>query len=253
MKTKLHLPKYLNGIGKKPSFKQFILSLIATTVSIALTFGTAAIIDQHKKQKEKHEIVMMVMYDMFHSLQSVEKADSVIYQSMLLQRKLAEDPSLFHELRFQLGGLLPIADYTETTERIFSSSIETINTVGNVLFTECVAEFYQSRSHYKTMVCDSVYHAVMKYSPFTDLKSSLEFDYSWYAIFSSEIKHNMQQLFTQCKQMMAITDKEIYAYRKEREKMDASMYENDVSDSHINKYIQLQQEIEELRGKLKLE
>ena len=87
MKTKLHLPKYLNGISKKPSFKQFILSLIATTVSIALTFGTAAIIDQHKKQKEKHEIVMMVMYDMFHSLQSVEKADSVIYQSMLLQRK----------------------------------------------------------------------------------------------------------------------------------------------------------------------
>jgi hypothetical protein len=51
MKTKLHLPKYLNGISKKPSFKQFILSLIATTVSIALTFGTAAIIDQHKKQK----------------------------------------------------------------------------------------------------------------------------------------------------------------------------------------------------------
>ena len=63
----------------------------------------------------------------------------------------------------------------------------------------------------------------------------------------------MQQLFTQCKQMMAITDKEIYAYRKERERMDASMYENDVSDSHINKYIQLQREIEELRGKLKLE
>ena len=52
MKIKLHLPKYLNGISKKPSFKQFILSLIATTVSIALTFGTAAIIDQHKNKRK---------------------------------------------------------------------------------------------------------------------------------------------------------------------------------------------------------
>lgn len=42
------------------SLKQFLLSLLATTVSIALTFGTAAIIDYNKKQKEKREIVMMV-------------------------------------------------------------------------------------------------------------------------------------------------------------------------------------------------
>ena len=41
------------------SLKQFLLSLFATTVSIALTFGTAAIIDYNKKQKEKREIVMM--------------------------------------------------------------------------------------------------------------------------------------------------------------------------------------------------
>lgn len=34
------------------TLKQFLLSLIATTVSIVLTFGTAAIIDNNKKQKE---------------------------------------------------------------------------------------------------------------------------------------------------------------------------------------------------------
>ena len=45
------------------SSKQFLLSLFATTVSIALTFGTAAIIDYNKKQREKREIVMMVMYE----------------------------------------------------------------------------------------------------------------------------------------------------------------------------------------------
>ena len=55
------------------SMKQFLLSILATTVSIALTFGTAAIIDHNKKQKEKREIVMMVMYDMYNSLKSIEK------------------------------------------------------------------------------------------------------------------------------------------------------------------------------------
>lgn len=70
MNIKLHTPGSLkkgSGIG---SLKQFLLSLFATTVSIALTFGTAAIIDYNKKQKEKREIVIMVMYDMHNSLQS---------------------------------------------------------------------------------------------------------------------------------------------------------------------------------------
>ena len=37
-------------------------------MSIALTFGTAAVVDYAKKQKEKRDIVMMVMYDMYNSL-----------------------------------------------------------------------------------------------------------------------------------------------------------------------------------------
>ena len=44
------------------SMKQFLLSIVATSLSIALTFGTAAIIDNKKKQSEKREIVMMVMF-----------------------------------------------------------------------------------------------------------------------------------------------------------------------------------------------
>ena len=59
MNIKLHTPKSLKAGSGMSSLKQFLLSLFATTVSIALTFGTAAIIDYNKKQKEKREIVMM--------------------------------------------------------------------------------------------------------------------------------------------------------------------------------------------------
>ena len=74
------------------SMKQFLLSILATTVSIALTFGTAAIVDGKKKQKEKREIVMMVMYDMYTSLKPVEKSDSMIRKLLDIQEKLAADP-----------------------------------------------------------------------------------------------------------------------------------------------------------------
>ncbi|MBO4463060.1 MAG: hypothetical protein J5797_02570 [Prevotella sp.] len=233
------------------SMKQFLLSLLATSVSIALTFGTAAIIDYNAKQKAKREIVMMVMYDMYNSLQSIEKADSMIQQSMDVQRQLAEDTTKFDTFRFKMAQLMPKAEYTETTERIFSSSIETINTVGNVLFTENVAEFYQMRQFYKTSVCDSVTNEITR-TPFTTLKHILDFNYLIYAIASSGILNDMQHLYAQCKQMMEVSDEEIEDYRKQREQIDKGMSgSGEATDSIINEIMQLQMNIDEAKAKLK--
>ena len=237
-----------------PSSKQFLLSLLATTVSIALTFGTAAIIDNKKKQKEKHEIVMMVMYDMYNSLTSTEKANSSILQLMENQRQLAKDTTQFNELRFHMIHLIPTTEYTETTERIFSTSIETINTVGNVLFTENVAKFYQIRKLYKTTVSDSVANEIKRHTSFSTLKGTLDIDYSIYAILSHSILKDMRQLFVQCKQMMNVTDEEIATYRKKREQIEQGMFEEDeTTDSIIHKIMQLQRDIETSKAKLNLE
>ena len=251
MNIKLHTPKSLKMGSGMSSLRQFLLSLFATTVSIALTFGTAAIIDHNKKQSEKREIVMMVMYDMYNSLKSIEKADSMILQSMEVQRQIAEDTTRFEDLRFQLIHLMPKAEYTETTERIFSSSIETINTVGNVLFTENVAKFYQNRQTYKTQVCDSVYNETTRDFPFSTLKGTLDFQYLTYALISNEILKDLQRLYAQCKQMMNVTDKQMEAYRKEREQIEKGMTETDeATDSMMNKIMELQGKIDEAKSQL---
>ena len=104
MNIKLHTPESLKKGSGMSSGKQFLLSLLATTISIALTFGTAAIIDYKKKQKEKREIVMMVMYDMYNSMMSIEKADSSFRQSMEVQRQMAENPDNFEKFRFQMAS-----------------------------------------------------------------------------------------------------------------------------------------------------
>ena len=254
MNIKLHTPKTLKNGSGMGSMKQFMLSLLATTVSIVLTFGTAAIIDNNKKQKEKREIVMMVMYDMYNSLQSVQRADSMIRESMELQLQIAKDTSKFNTLKFNMIHKVPRIEFTETTERIFSTSIETINTVGNVLFTENVAEFYQARKLYKAVICDSINNRMVCNMPFVSLKGTLDFDYSYEFIVSGEIRMSMQNLFAQCKRMMDVNDEEIEAYRLERKQLqEESADEFAIEDSIAKKILQLDQELREAKKKIKLE
>ena len=197
---------------------------------------------------------MMVMYDMYNSLKSIEKADSTILLAMDMQLQIAEDNTKFEALRYNLARLLPKAEYTETTEHIFSSSIETINTVGNVLFTENVAEFYQMRKLYKTTVCDSIANDLARSQPFSSLKNSLNFEYSFHAIVSNGILKDMQRKYAQCKQMMDISDEDIDAYRKQREQIDKNTIGDDASgDSLVNRFLEIQATIEEAKAKLELE
>ena len=254
MNIKLHTPKSLKMGSGMSSLKQFLLSLLATSVSIALTFGTAAIIDYNAKQKSKREIVMMVMYDMYNSLESIQKSDSMIRHSMELQRQIAEDTTKFNKLRFEIASVVTTDGYTETTERIFSSSIETINTVGNVLFTENVAKFYQSRRMYKTMVCDSIYNEVNRDMPFTTIKGTLDFQFVLYALMSNAILKDMQHLYALCKQMMEVSDEEVEAYRKEREQIEKNMSDEDGANNSVyDEILQLQKKINESKAKLKQE
>ena len=251
MNIKLHTPKSLKNGSGMASLKQFLLSLFATTVSIALTFGTAAVIDYNKKQKEKREIVMMVMYDMYNSLEAVKQADSRIMESIQRQIKFAEDTTKLKTSDLvQMALIVPNSDFSEATERIFSSSIETINTVGNVLFTENVADFYRFRKDYKRFVCDSVQHAIEADMPFQTAKSTINFDYSLYALMSSNMIASMQTQFDQCKQMMDITDEEIEAYRKEREKIEkSSSQDEDAREKKIKEVQRLVLQLDSLQKK----
>ena len=253
MNIKLHTPKSLKMGSGMSSKKQFLLSILATTVSIILTFGTAAVIDHNKKKKEKREIVMMVMYDMYNSLQLVEKADSNIQEIMDIQLRIAEDTTQYNNLKYKLATLLPRTDYTETTEHIFSTSIETINTVGNVFFTETVAGFYQNRHNYKKIVCDSIYDEANREPLFYSLKAILDFDFDFYGIISSDILADMQHQFATCKQIMDVTDEEIVAYRKERERIEKSLPgRKERMESNKNKFEQRQKKLQEAKDKLNL-
>lgn len=210
---------------KTATWKNFLLSLLATTISIVLTFGITAIINHKNERKEKRELVMMVMYDMSNSLQEIESVNSNLRESFDLQIQIAEDTSLFDYTTYlQLFSMVPMLNYNETVEHIFSSSIESINTIGNVLFVENVSEFYNLRRLYQTMICDS-----SKYGSFETLESVLDNDYSQFIFPSEMLYQRMKRSFVQCQQMMDISDEEIETYRKQREEMDEEMRVKDIT------------------------
>ena len=254
MNIKLHTPKSLKAGSGMSSMKQFLLSLLATTVSIALTFGTAAIVDNNKKQKEKREIVMMVMYDLHNSLKSVEKADSNLHQIMDWQLQIAEDTTLFKSLKYNIMTNLPKLDYTETVERIFSSNIESINTVGNVLFTEMVSEFYSHRKQYKESVCDSIFNEIKTSYDANSFKSVLDFGVFYYTLLSGSFLSHMQQKYANCKKMMSVTDEQLDVYIKKRELLEKDESgEQQVQNSLLEKVGEINEKLEKAKKKLKLE
>ena len=206
--------------GDSSMMSVFWQSLLATTMSIVLTFGVAGVIDYYKKKSEQREIVMMQMYDMYNSLQMVEQADQTIYQSMELHCKVAEDTTLFEQERFTLIHMAPTIEYTKSVENIFNSTIETILTIGNVLYEEDVAAFYKARESYKNNVCDLFYQEAVKDGVATDLRKFIEYDYYTIALVSNYLLYDMREHFASCKRMVNVSDEELQAYIERRRKLE---------------------------------
>ena len=131
------------------------MTLAATTVSIILTFGTSAVIDRNKKDAAKREMVMMIMYDMNKAISDIEDCDKNLKEFFDIQVDIVAHPEKFDDGYYGLLTRLPIFEYPTTTENIFKSNIETVNTIGNILFVETVTMFYDTRARYKTDVVDA--------------------------------------------------------------------------------------------------
>ena len=248
MNIKLHTPKSLKTGSGMSTLKQLLMSIVATSISIILTFGTAYFVDKNKKEKEKREMVMMIMYDMQETLRQVEENDSCLINFIRLQTDILANPETFDDKLFDLGMFIPFLHFNSTPENIFRSNIETINTISNIAFVENVSSFYDKRKHYKEWVID-------RFLKETDGKLLC---YDSLATFNTvefythnHILHNtMLREFEVCKLQMNVTEEELQATTEENAKWykaidDISSKEKDEQDmqeffklrDHINQAI----------------
>ena len=220
MNVKLHTPKSLKAGSGFSSMKQFLLSLLATTVSIALTFGTAAVVDYYKKKAAKKEMVMMVISDFDKTINKVMKADTALRQASSMQQDLAVHPADFDTKRYTFPQLLSVVlemDFPETTQQVFSSSIETFNTIGNANFVNEVSAFYIHRDKYKDKVIDQLKEEIEKNEILLSLKSFFNISFPEYVYLNWAMLQEMQNCRNKCMHMMHVSEEDLQAFSEQQQ------------------------------------
>ncbi|MBP5315823.1 MAG: hypothetical protein J6Y87_08185 [Muribaculaceae bacterium] len=199
-----------------PYVKQFLLSLLATTISIILTFGTTTWREHQKKDNARHEMVMMLLYDISNSIKLVQESDSTLRAGYEQQLKIAENPELLTANPFIFTKFCPSLEYAETIENIFSSNIETINVIGNVLFAENISDIYLMRKKYRKEVVDSFMEEFKNNKGYSGYEQIIELNYPTYIYLSGSILCQMKEKLDECKRMMDVSDDELESYRQNR-------------------------------------
>ena len=211
----------MKGMKGSSTGKEFLMTLLATTVSIVLTFGTTAIIDRKKQRAEKREMVLMVMYDMRESLIECEQCQNNLRDFCDLQVDLVAHPEKFSASVTNLLVHVPIFNYTTTTETIFKSNIETLRTIGNILFVETVSAFYDHRNKYKNDVVEEFQRdgdtSIRSYAGLSVFRAPS------YAYMGDVYYQAMKGDFEECKVLMKVSEEDLDVFSKERKRVEESI------------------------------
>ena len=198
------------------------MTILATSISIVLTFGTAYLIEQHQKKKSQHRMALMIIHDIDETIQRMEKVDSIIKAFGDLQLTIFEGKydSPIELANIELTSMDPDeVKFAETTERIFTTNVDTWSTIGRVDFIDNVSGCYIIRAEYQEEVIDALHKRIspnekIDFLPLDDL---LQIDVDYYMTCSAVIINRLKTANELNKRIMGISDD------KELEKFNAKM------------------------------
>ena len=136
----------------KPWMTDLVVSIIATTISIVLTFGTTMLIDHNRQVKERKLTALMVMSNIETFARSMEdkaaelaRKDSVAQWLLSLSVSDVEklSPGVFNQPLIEVFYLSEF-HYDKTAEAIFSSNLDTWKNLGNFQFIDNVGSLFSS-------------------------------------------------------------------------------------------------------------
>ena len=240
---------------EKPSSgtKQFLLTLLATTFSIILTFGTSAIIDRRHKEAAKKEMVMMIIYDFDKTIEQVQYADSVFRQAFKAQQDAILHPEHFnsHYSTFMASVKLIYTEFSETTEKVFSSNIETFNTLGNVNFVHEVSAFYNLRRFYQENVMDEFKNEVYGSGIAQSLENLIKVSFPDHYINNLDCLINLKKIRNRCVQMMKVSEEELKEFSRLRSVVEDEVSEEDerIHEQAVKEFIEAEKSLIEFREK----
>ena len=242
------------------SFLKWLLtSVVGTTISIALTFGTAHIIEEHKKEVEGRRAAMMVIHDMdnyvetFKSLAEEETTnhDKAVYAIAHLDNLNAVPKDTLRDVAFYITNVDDYNTIDESTEKTFLSSQDTWKNIKSPSFIDIAQAFF----HERRMVYEQINNTDIfaKPVPFSELFELIansrdnEYVIDYTGFLSKKLRDNhilyyldlvtrriehynniadeWQHKSDQCKFMMNITDEEMKTYLSQRKSTGAPLKE----------------------------
>ena len=147
-----------------------------------------------------------------------------------------------------MASRIPMARYSMTTETIFRSNIETIRTIGNILFVEAVSSFYDLRENYKAIVIEDFQN---QSNSLLFLETLRDLNTPSFIFYSEAFLRSMKVDFENCKQLMKVTDEDLEVFSRQKEKLMEStrskMHEDieESSSDRNERSVRLQQALEQ--------
>ena len=256
MNVKFKMPKFGRHLTVKGSLKELLMTFLGTTISIVLTFGTSALLDNHQKAAQQRQTAIMSVYDIDEIIRLVkedmekEKALSeVTYYLFTHQEEL--DSMSSDTLKMAVAYL--VEDMTEkpewaddSKEKAFSGNIEVRQNMKYAQFYDNVRESYRLRREllghlekdieFSRPVSDTDYHQFVQQLDFTDFDTDGNLTEN---ASRSLLRHAFQQRSTELYLRCFFRRRENYAYyimhliRLNRE----NKFMADITDDDMAEYV----------------
>ena len=161
MNIKFKMPKFHRTLTNKSMWKELLLTFLATTISIVLTFGTAHLLDMRQRAKDRKMSALMVTGNVERFARVIDGlADDLMQRDTIASWLLglpmdSLDKVPHHTMVEAVNAVisLPQLSHDRTAENIFSNSIETWKNMGNFNFIDRVGQSFSEMNE-----CEKTYN-----------------------------------------------------------------------------------------------
>ena len=236
-------PKVPNTWGKS-----ILTSVMGTTISILLTFGTSALVERKVKADVQRQTAMMVIHDidmcadqMEEMAKDEEKNNNAVQYILAHLDQIASLPEdtlrLAMDLLTNYDGLYTIFDNAK--ENIFKSSQDIWSNLDNMAFIDNMEQFYRERRDLETYMARSLIHAqpitFEEYNQMVMNSKANNYSFDYAAILKEKLKDRKVQFFIDYSSSRA----RFYRYYAQswRDISDRNKFIMNISDEELAEYI----------------
>lgn len=240
-RIRVRMPRSARSWAYGSTWRELFLTIVGTTISIVLTFGTAGLLDRCQRIEDRKMSAMMVMSNIEkysrtaeEMSQKIARCDTVGAWMLSLPKDSLDliQPKEVKNLLLEVMTLVNPLTHDKTAENIFSNSIETWKNMGNFQFIDNVgkcfsemnaneANWNQWVNEYEATISDVVSQMKPGEHSFTKLLNDNVFrqklvDFHVRKAWLEYIAANIRYLNRKNMKLIGINEDEVMAFTDER-------------------------------------